>query len=138
MLSALFVMILLAVLIKALDTNIKWERFYYAFKSPHSNEAVLPDTPVLSELTEDPNLDVVERHCIGCHNSDIIIQNRMSRERWLSTIRWMQETQGLWQLGSDEVIVLDYLEKHYGQTEEGRRRPLDVASIEWYVLTTPE
>jgi hypothetical protein len=39
-------------------------------------------------------------------------------------IRWMQETQGLWPLGENEVPVLDYLATNYGPVNVGRRRPL--------------
>jgi len=51
-------------------------------------------------------------------------------------IRWMQETQGLWQLGKNEPIILDYLAKHYAPEEVVRRPGLDVAAIEWYILET--
>ena len=44
----------------------------------------------------------------------------------------MQETQKLWDLGGDEVVILDYLEKNYAPKEHGRRTPLK--NIEWYEL----
>ena len=49
-------------------------------------------------------------------------------------IRWMQATQGLWDLGANEPIILDYLEKHYSPKAKGRRTNLDIESIEWYIL----
>jgi hypothetical protein len=39
-------------------------------------------------------------------------------------IRWMQDTQGLWSLGDNEPLVLDYLAQHYGPFAVGRRPPL--------------
>ena len=38
----------------------------------------------------------------------------MSREAWDKTITWMQEEQGLWELGKDRKIILDYLSKAQG------------------------
>lgn len=77
-----------------------------------------------SELKEDPNLPYVVAHCTACHSSALITQNRMTREGWLQTIRWMQKKQGLWPLGDHEVLVLDYLEKHYFPENSGRRKPI--------------
>ena len=47
-------------------------------------------------------------------------------------IRWMQETQNLWDLGTNEELILDYLAKHYAPDEAGRRPNLP--SPTWYVL----
>jgi hypothetical protein len=49
-------------------------------------------------------------------------------------IRWMQETQGLWQLGEAEPQILDYLAANYAPQENSRRPLLDLKSIEWYIL----
>ena len=76
------------------------------------------------ELKPDPNLPYVVAHCTACHSSALITQNRMTREGWLNTIRWMQKKQGLWPLGDHETLVLDYLEKHYFPENSGRRKPL--------------
>jgi hypothetical protein len=46
----------------------------------------------------------------------------------------MQRTQGLWDLGDDESIVLDYLATHYAPEERGRRANLEISAIEWYEL----
>lgn len=76
------------------------------------------------ELKEDPNRPYVIAHCTACHSAALITQNRMTRDGWLNTIRWMQEKQGLWPLGEHEDIVLDYLAKHYYPEATGRRKPL--------------
>ena len=56
----------------------------------------------------------------------------MGEEQWNATIRWMQKTQGLWPLGDNQKIIVDYLRKNYPPLEKGRRVPL--ANIEWYEL----
>ncbi len=85
-------------------------------------------------LAKGPGLAAVERHCTNCHSTRLIIQNRMSRERWEDNITWMQETQGLWDLGSDHDIVIDYLATHYVPTQSGRRPNLSAESLDWYKL----
>ena len=64
------------------------------------------------------------RHCTVCHGARLVMQNRADRGGWLSMIRWMQETQGLWPLGDAEAPILDYLAEHYGPQPAGRRAPL--------------
>lgn len=70
-----------------------------------------------------PSFEMVRAHCTACHSAKLVTQNHMSRERWLSTIRWMQETQNLWPLPQEELI-LDYLSANYGERTTGRRAPL--------------
>ena len=53
-------------------------------------------------------------------------------------IDWMQATQGLWELGDNEPIILDYLATHYAPEEVGRRANLDVEEIGWYILELEE
>ncbi len=81
-------------------------------------------------LAEGEGLTEVINNCTNCHSEKLIIQNRMNREMWLGSIRWMQETQNLWDLGENEEIILNYLSTHYAPVEKGRREPL--ANIEWY------
>lgn len=48
--------------------------------------------------------------CTQCHSTAIILQNRMTRERWDTTITWMQEKQGLHYLPPEtRNEILDYL-----------------------------
>jgi hypothetical protein len=68
--------------------------------------------------------ELVRNHCTACHSAKLVTQNRMSREGWLSTIRWMQKTQGLWPLAEQESKILDYLEKYYSPVATGRRPPI--------------
>ena len=78
-------------------------------------------------------LELVKANCTACHSSALILQNRFTREGWHSKIEWMQETQGLWDLGGYEAIILDYLAANYApEAPQGRRVPL--SGIEWYEL----
>ena len=75
---------------------------------------------------------LVKTTCTACHSSKLVLQNRASREGWLDMIRWMQETQKLWDLQPNEDKILDYLATYYAPKEEGRRKPLTIE--EWYVI----
>lgn len=87
---------------------------------------------VRTGLIEAEGLQEVINNCITCHSSKLIIQNRMGEEQWNSTIRWMQETQGLWDLGDNQKIIVDYLTTNYPLLKKGRRKAL--SNIEWYKL----
>jgi len=86
----------------------------------------------VSGLIIDKNFELVRGQCTACHSAQLITQNSASREGWLQMIRWMQKDQGLWDLGENESLILDYLSEHYGVKQKGRRTPL--TEIEWYVL----
>ena len=87
---------------------------------------------VRTGLKEDEGLMTVVTHCTACHSAQLVIQNRMNKERWNATIRWMQETQNLWDLGENQEVIVDYLVRNYPPTEKGRRENLK--DIEWYEL----
>jgi hypothetical protein len=89
-------------------------------------------------LHNDTNLQIIIGSCTSCHSSKLITQNKATREGWKSMITWMQETQGLGDLGTNEPIILNYLSKYYAPVETGRRKTLDVAEIEWYDLESNE
>ena len=78
--------------------------------------------------------DQVRANCTVCHSAKLVTQNRATREGWEQMITWMQEKQGLWELGKNKTIILDYLASHYAPIEKGRRDHLDIAEIEWYIL----
>jgi len=77
-----------------------------------------------SPLPPGPNRDLVLGTCTICHSAKLILQNRMTRERWDETITWMQETQGLWELDADSRgKILDYLATVRGvdgKTDKGK------------------
>ncbi len=95
---------------------------------------VVDGIDVASGMVYDENFKVVKATCTSCHSSKLIIQNRATREGWKDMIKWMQETQGLPELGTLEPKVLDYLSAHYAPEKTGRRANLDIEAIEWYVL----
>jgi len=47
-------------------------------------------------LAEAEGLMEVVNNCTNCHSAKLVTQNRMTRERWVETIDWMQETQNLY------------------------------------------
>lgn len=74
----------------------------------------------------------VIQNCTSCHSSQLVIQNRMNKDRWNATIKWMQETQNLRELGDSQNIIVNYLVSNYPPVKKGRRANLD--NIEWYDL----
>ena len=68
-------------------------------------------------------IELVLENCTGCHSTDIIRQNHMSREAWDKIITWMQEKQGLGELGKkNRKTILNYLAKAQGiGAKKGKR-----------------
>ena len=87
---------------------------------------------VRTGLIEAEGLMTVVNNCTNCHSAKLVTQNRMNRDRWIATIRWMQETQNLWDLGDQEEVIINYLITNYPAPKKGRRSTL--TDIEWYVL----
>ena len=90
--------------------------------APHTTNQVNVDPQSGLVIAEGYNM--VAAHCSACHSPSLITQNAMSRERWLETIRWMQDTQKLWPLGEAEPAILDYLATWYGPKTQSRRPAL--------------
>lgn len=80
-------------------------------------------------LIVDKGVQDVMVTCKSCHSLDLVMQNRADRDGWKDLIVWMQETQNLWQL-PNESIILDYLAKNYAPKNTGRRK--NIEAIEWY------
>lgn len=87
---------------------------------------------VRTGLIEAEGLMTVVNNCTNCHSALLVIQNRMNAERWIATIKWMQETQNLWDLGGNREIIVNYLVTNYPPKEKGRREIL--TNIDWYEL----
>lgn len=96
------------------------------------NEEIEGGVHVATGLVAGEGLNMVIANCTGCHSSQLITQNRATREGWIRVIRWMQETQNLWELGENEEVIVSYLTKYYAPEGKGRRAPL--TDIEWYEL----
>lgn len=77
-------------------------------------------------------LMTVVNNCTNCHSAKLVTQNRMTADGWQATIKWMQETQNLWDLGKNEEIIVDYLAEYYAPERKGRRQ--NVTNVVWYKL----
>lgn len=112
----------------------------YFYKNNRPDEIpIQEDEPEIVKEIHQPTGFIVDEgmqetitNCTSCHSAKLVTQNRMSKEGWINTIRWMQETQNLWNLGPNEEIITSYLAKHYAPTETGRRKAL--SGTEWYRL----
>jgi hypothetical protein len=114
---------------------------FFAFKTETETMALAPEVNedriengihVRTGFIEAEGLMTVINNCTNCHSSKLVIQNRMNTERWNATIKWMQETQNLWDLGKNQEIIVNYLVSNYPPTDKGRRETL--SNIEWYEL----
>lgn len=87
---------------------------------------------VRTGFVDAPGLMETVRNCTTCHSSRLVLQNRMNEEGWTATIKWMQKTQNLWDLGENEAIIVNYLATNYPPVEKARRENL--GAIDWYLL----
>lgn len=87
---------------------------------------------VRTGLIDAAGLMEVVNNCTNCHSAKLVTQNRMNAERWNTTIKWMQETQNLWDLGDNQEIIVNYLVTNYPPIAKGRRMIL--TDIDWYEL----
>lgn len=58
------------------------------------NLEINPDTGLII----DPDSPLVEANCLACHGSNLITNMHASRKAWLAAIRWMQDSEGLWEI----------------------------------------
>ena len=69
----------------------------------------------------DDGWKLTNAHCAACHSAKLVTQNRMDRGGWEDIIRLMQAEHGLWDLGADEAVIIDYLTLHYGLSKSSSR-----------------
>lgn len=105
-----------------------------ASASEIDDDQVVDGIHVQTGLIYAEGFDIVRGTCTACHSAKLVTQNRATREGWTEMIRWMQAKQGLWDLGANEPIILNYLATNYAPEEIGRRANIDVEAIEWYIL----
>ncbi len=75
-------------------------------------------------------VEIVKGHCTACHSAKFIILQKGDRETWLSMIRWMQRTQGLWAFDKkSEDTILTYLSTNYPPGKESRRPNLKIGDM---------
>lgn len=66
--------------------------------------------------------ELVRNNCVACHSPKLITQQRGSATQWLTTIRWMQKKQNLWQFDPDtERRIIEYLSENYPPQADRRR-----------------
>ncbi len=82
-----------------------------------------------------PGWENVRAHCGGCHSHALVTQQRADRQTWLGMIRWMQDSQNLWQFQPDtEAQILDYLADNYPPQSNRRRAPIPASLMPPTVL----
>ena len=87
--------------------------------------AVAVDIDEATGLIVNPGWEQVRAHCGGCHSHALVTSQRADRNTWLDTLRWMQDTQNLWQFEPQvETQILDYLAENYPPTANRRRAPI--------------
>ncbi|SDE24280.1 hypothetical protein SAMN05421636_10481 [Pricia antarctica] len=114
-----------------IDSDENGEKQYTTFSDDDPNR-IENGIHVRTGLTDAPGLQETVANCTSCHSAKLVMQNRMSAERWHATIRWMQETQNLWPLGANEAIIVNYLTTNYPPKNKGRRETL--VGVDWYEL----
>ncbi len=81
-------------------------------------------------LIVDKGMQIVKANCTVCHSSKFILLQKGDRDTWLSMIRWMQKTQGLWPFDKKtEDTILTYLAKNYPPGKESRRPNLKLGDM---------
>ena len=87
---------------------------------------------VRTGLIDAEGLMMVVNNCTNCHSAKLVTQHRMNAAGWNATIKWMQETQNLWDLGANQEIIVNYLVTNYPPKAKGRR--MNLTDIDWYEL----
>ncbi|MEH6593882.1 MAG: hypothetical protein V7746_26685 [Halioglobus sp.] len=83
------------------------------------------ETDPESGLRIAPGWEAVKTHCTVCHSAKIVTSQRGDRDSWTAMVRWMQNTQGLWQFDPEtENSILTYLAVNYPPGNPGRRKNL--------------
>ena len=129
--AIILLVVLLATYFFLIESNDKPEQIINV--QTVSNSEIVDGIHVRTGLKDGEGLMTVVANCTACHSAQLVIQNRMNKERWDATIRWMQETQNLWDLGDNQEVIVNYLVKNYPVNSKGRRSNLQ--DIEWYELS---
>lgn len=66
-------------------------------------------------LPRSPGFEEVDIYCTSCHSLEIVMQQKLSRERWEELLVWMQEKQGMAPPEpADLDLLLAYLASEFG------------------------
>ena len=128
----LIAFVLLIIFLSNPNVIDEFEKHNISTSKIEEKEGVENGIHVQTGFVDGEGLNTVIVNCTGCHSSQLVIQNRMNKERWNATIRWMQETQNLWDLGENQKVIVDYLVTNYPPIEKGRR--MNLKDVDWYVL----
>lgn len=93
---------------------------------------VVDGKDVATGFVAEGEYELVKATCTTCHSSKLVLQNRATEDGWRDMIKWMQETQNLWDLGENEDKIVEYLATYLGPEKQGRRAPLVVE--DWYMI----
>ncbi len=84
-----------------------------------------PELDAFTGLKMAGDWELVRNNCVACHSAKLVTQQRGSEEQWLAMIRWMQESQNLWQFDPDtEARIVGYLAEYYPPRDQSRRASL--------------
>ena len=108
------------------------------FSADADDDKIVDGIHLKTGLVYAEGFDIVRGTCTACHSAKLVTQNRATRQGWNQMIEWMQETQGLWDLGKNKTVILDYLAKNYAPKQTGRRQNIDIEETEWYILNLEE
>jgi mono/diheme cytochrome c family protein len=87
--------------------------------------AEAPELDPLTGLKMTGDWQLVRNNCVGCHSAKLITQQSGTESRWLGLIRWMQQTQNLWQFEPEvEKKIIGYLAANYPPQADRRRAPI--------------
>lgn len=131
----LFLLIFTSISFYSCETNKKTEKKTENTKTKNVSDdpdKIVDGIHVRTGLKDGKGVLLVANTCTVCHSADIVMMNRMNEERWNTTIKWMQKTQGLWDLGDNQKIIVDYLTTNYPMPKATRRTNLK--NIDWYEL----
>src|SRR5262249_47103375 len=66
------------------------------------------------DLPEGKGVDIARDKCLGCHEADLIVSQRLSRQGWVreveKMIRW-----GATVSDAEKEVLVDYFAAHFGQ-----------------------
>ena len=122
----------LILLVLIVDPNLTFFNSRDIATTPVDEDRIENGIHVRTGFKDGDGLMTVVNNCTNCHSAKLVIQNRMNKERWDATIKWMQETQNLWDLGENQEVIVSYLVANYPPIEKGRRASL--TNIDWYEL----
>ncbi len=124
----------LMVLLVLVGSYLLYKQFYPTLPEPMLaiEEEIVDGIDVATGFIAEGSYKLVKQNCISCHSAKLVIQNRMSYKGWRASIKWMQETQNLHDLGENEEAILTYLAKYYAPVKTEGRKPLVID--EWYEI----